>query len=93
MRVLALLVVVGCTQMPAEKAQDVCQAYCACTFPGALPSTVDQCVAQMCLPAVPPVSDDCLNCVFEHEQSCSVMFTQCDASCFPATQTPISGGM
>ena len=93
MRVLALLVVVGCTQMPQEKAQDVCQAYCECVDPGAIPSVVNDCVAQQCLPQLPPVSDDCLNCVFAHDQVCPELFDQCTDLCLSTAQTPKLGGM
>jgi hypothetical protein len=92
MRVLALLVMLGCTQMPAEKAQVVCDAYCDCTEPGALPSVHDDCVRQQCLPALPAVSDDCLDCVYAQDQRCPELFDKCNDLCFSA-QTPKLGGM
>ena len=84
MRVLLLVagLLVGCQQPPGEKAQDVCDAYCDCVAPGALPSQFDECVQQQCLPQLPPVSDDCLNCVFEHDQVCADLEQDCTTSCF-----------
>ena len=55
---------------PQEQAQDVCQAYCDCINPGAPPATVDDCIAQQCLPSLPPVTNQCLDCVFAHDQVC-----------------------
>jgi len=91
MRVLALLVVVGCTQTPADKAQDVCLALCECAEPGAIPSVLDDCVSQQCLPQLPPVSDDCLDCVYAHDQVCPEL-DQCTDLCLPMAQ-PKLGGM
>ena len=88
-----MLVVVGCTQPPAEKAHDVCQAYCACVDPGAIPSVVDRCVVEQCLPDLPPVSDECLDCVFAHDQVCPELLDQCSDLCLPTMQTPKLGGM
>ena len=94
MRVLALVVVlVGCTQTPQEKSQDVCQAYCSCIEPGGLPGQLESCVQTMCLPQLPPVTDACLTCVFEHEQTCPEMYDQCDSLCLPTGQTPKLGGI
>lgn len=92
MRVLALLVMVGCTQMPAQKADAVCQAYCDCVDPGAIPSVVDQCVTQQCLPDLPPVTDACLDCVYAHDQVCGELFDQCTDLCLSMAQ-PKLGGM
>jgi hypothetical protein len=93
MRVLLLVagLLVGCQQPPGEKAQDVCDAYCDCVDPGALPSQFDACVQQQCLPQLPPVSDDCLNCVFEHDQVCADLFAQCTDSCFPNATAKLGG--
>ena len=91
--VFALSVLVGCTQTAQEKAQDVCQAYCDCVDPGALPSVLDECVTQQCLPQLPTVSDDCLTCVFEHDQVCPELFDRCDSLCISPAQTPKLGGM
>ena len=94
MRVLLLVagLLVGCHQTAEEKAQDVCDAYCDCVDPGALPAVFDQCVTQQCLPQLPPVSDDCLSCVFTNDQVCTDLFSQCTNECF-STQTPRFGGM
>ena len=94
MRVLLLgmVLLVGCHQTPEEKAQDVCDAYCDCIDPGAPPATFDQCVAQQCLPQLPPVTDPCLQCVFAHDQVCTDLFAQCSDLCL-STQTPLLGGM
>ena len=90
---IALLVLLGCTQTPQEKSQDVCQAYCSCADPGALPSVLDDCIQQQCLPQLPPVSDACLQCVFAHDQVCTDLAAQCTDLCLPANQTPKLGGM
>jgi hypothetical protein len=84
MRVLLLVVglLVGCHQTPEEETQDVCDAYCDCLYPGALPSTFDQCVNQQCIPQLPPVSDPCLQCVYAHDQVCSDLEQDCSQLCF-----------
>ena len=92
MRVLVLVVLLGCTQTAQEKSQDVCQAFCDCVDPGALPAVVNDCISTMCLPSLPPVSDPCLDCVFQHDQVCTDLFNDCTDSCF-GTQTPKLGGM
>jgi hypothetical protein len=84
MRVLLLTVglLVGCHQTPEEKALDVCDAYCDCLNPGAVPSQFDQCVNQQCVPQLPPVSDDCLQCVYSHDQVCPDLEQDCTTMCF-----------
>jgi hypothetical protein len=81
----------GCQQTPAEKAQDVCQAYCDCIDPGAPPATEDQCIAQQCLPNIPPVTDDCLDCVFAHDQVCTDLYADCTDLCL-SQPTDLLGG-
>jgi hypothetical protein len=75
----------GCTQTPEEKAQDVCQAYCECVDPGAPPASRDECIAQQCLPDVPSVTDECLDCVYAHDQTCSELFDDCTDLCLSDT--------
>jgi len=91
--VLVVAALVGCTQTPQEKAHDVCEAYCNCFEPGALPSTTTTCIEQECLGAVQIVSDACLDCVFAHDQVCSDLEQDCTDLCFPMDQTPDLGGM
>jgi hypothetical protein len=92
MRVLLVLgLLVGCHQPPEEKAEDVCDAYCDCVHPGALPAQFDECVQQQCLPQLPPVSDACLDCVFEHDQVCTDLLSQCTNSCFPNDAAHLGG--
>ena len=94
MRVLILVagLLVGCHQTPEEKSQDVCDAYCDCVDPGAPPAKFDACVTQQCLPQLPPVADQCLDCVFAHDQVCTDLFAQCTDLCF-STPTASLGGM
>jgi hypothetical protein len=86
--IVLVVLLLGCTQTPQEKAQDVCQAFCQCTDPGGLPSIVDKCVIDQCLPQLPTVADPCLDCVFAHDQVCPDLFDQCTDLCFSTT-----GGM
>lgn len=93
MRGIVLVVLLAsCTQTPGEKAQDVCQAYCGCLDPGALPSTITTCIDTQCLPQLPPVTDQCLDCVFAHDQVCTDLYDQCTDLCLPVNQTPHLGG-
>lgn len=82
----------GCHQTPEEQSHDVCQAYCDCVDPGAPPATVDECITQQCLPSIPPVTDECLDCVFTHDQVCPDLFNDCSDLCL-SQQTPLLGGM
>ncbi len=93
MRVLLLVagLLAGCHQTPQEKSQDVCDAYCDCVNPGAPPAVFDQCVAQQCLPQLPPVTDQCLNCVFAHDQVCTDLYAQCTNLCL-SLPTALLGG-
>jgi hypothetical protein len=86
--IVLVVLLVGCTQTPQEKSQDVCQAYCTCTDPGAVPSVVDDCINQQCLPQLPPVTDQCLDCVFAHDQVCTDLFAQCEDLCFQTGGMP-----
>ena len=89
---VATCLLAGCHQTPQEQAQDVCQAYCDCIDPGAPPATTDECIAQQCLPSIPPVTDECLDCVFAHDQVCTDLFADCTDLCL-SQQTPLLGEM
>ena len=91
-RIVLVVLLAGCTQTPGEKAQDVCQAYCSCLDPSALPSMLDTCIADQCLPQLPPVTDQCLDCVFAHDQACTDLYDQCTELCLPVESTPLLGG-
>jgi hypothetical protein len=80
----ALLVAVGCTQSPADRATAVCDAFCTCA--GGLQATVDACNEQ-CLALIPPVTDPCLQCVYDHETSCAALDT-CQQLCFSQAPNP-----
>ena len=80
----ALLVTAGCTQSPADRAITVCAAVCGCS--GGLPATVDACNDE-CIATIPTVTDPCLQCVYDHEGTCSALAT-CQSICFPQAPDP-----
>jgi hypothetical protein len=87
--VLACLLA-GCFETtPAQDARTVCTAYCDCLV---APSMVEQCIVDDCLPDIPPVTDPCLQCVYEKSQTCSMLFDDCSDLCIQ-TSTPRLGGM
>jgi hypothetical protein len=71
----------GCTQSPADRVEIVCNTFCDCAF--TLPSAVQMCVTQQCEPFIPPVSDECLACVYDHESTCTALESDCQTMCFP----------
>jgi hypothetical protein len=76
------LVLAGCAQSDAEKADAVCNTFCACTTGGDLPAVVEQCVMNDCLPALQePVTDLCLTCVHSHESTCPSLLNACSQLC------------
>jgi hypothetical protein len=80
----------GCFAIPPEqKARDVCTAYCDCLV---APTRVEACVVEDCLPAIQPVSDPCLDCVYASSQTCSMLFDDCTALCL-GNITPLLGGL
>jgi len=83
------LVLAGCAQSDAEKAEAVCTTFCDCETGGGLPSVVEQCVMNDCLPALrEPVSDLCTSCVHSYESTCTALETMCINSCFSPTPDP-----
>ncbi len=80
-----VLVMIGCTQSPEDRAQIVCTTFCDCIVGTGVPAQVQACVDQQCLPALPAgpaVSDACMSCVYAHESTCSVLLDQCESMCF-----------
>ncbi len=65
-------------ETPAQRAQAVCEAYCECLVSE---GEVQQCVVEECLPEIPPVNDECLECVVSNSQTCSQL-SQCNDLCF-----------
>ena len=77
-----LLVLVGCADDdPLLRARTVCTAYCDCS---ASPGAVDACIDD-CVPDIPAVSDDCLQCVYANSQTCAALQSECTALCSSAT--------
>ena len=87
--VAALLVGgLGCTPDPEQARRDVCTAFCRCVTSG-LPSQVERCVTDQCLPEIPTVPDGCLECVDLESQTCLALVDQCSNTCF--RQMPLGG--
>jgi hypothetical protein len=71
----------GCfEESPLQRARAVCDAYCECAFTA---GQVEQCVTEQCLPILPPVSDECIDCVVTNAQVCSALDNQCTNLCLP----------
>lgn len=71
----------GCfNESPQQRAEAVCNAYCECSFSA---GQVDQCVTEQCLPVIPPVSDECMDCVVSNSQTCTALDAQCTDLCLP----------
>ena len=90
--VLTAAVLGGCHQTSLQKADDVCRAFCDCVETGALASEIQRCIDKDCLPQLPPVTDTCLACVYQHDQTCPDLYDLCTTSCLRNT-TPQLGGM
>jgi hypothetical protein len=88
MQLLWVTVVVGalaaCDAAPEQQRRDVCTAFCDCET--GTPLALESCITDDCLPAVPAVSDVCLDCVYTYSQTCGELFNQCLASCFSQAQ-------
>ncbi len=68
----------GCfEETPQQRAEAVCNAYCEC-FVSA--GQVEQCVTEQCLPDIPAVSEECMDCVVSNAQTCSAL-DQCTGLC------------
>jgi hypothetical protein len=68
----------GCFEAaPENRAQTVCTEYCECF---ADPGEVDECIVE-CVPDIPPVSDECLDCVLANSNSCPALEAQCTDLC------------
>ena len=90
MSFVVCLVAAACNTSPEQERRDVCTAYCECVTSG-LPSEVESCIVDDCLPEVPSVSDACLTCVYTFSQTCSDLFTNCNDLCLP--NSPLLGGL
>lgn len=88
MRLAWVTVVVGvlaaCDTAPEQERRDVCTAFCDCET--GTPFALESCITDDCLPAVPAVSDACLDCVYTYSQTCGELFNQCLVSCFSQAQ-------
>jgi hypothetical protein len=75
-----LLLLAGCAgQSSEDRSRTVCTAFCECfTTAGEVDACVDDCV-----PDLPDVSDDCLQCVYANSQTCSVLENDCLPECDP----------
>lgn len=84
MRELIALVAIGVSstacfeESPQQRARAVCNAFCECAVTA---GQVEQCVAEQCLPIVPPVSDECMDCVVANSQTCGALDSQCTDLC------------
>ena len=77
---VAMSLLVGCFEETAgQRARAVCDAYCECYVTA---GEVEQCVAEECLPDLPPVSDECIDCVISNSQTCTALGSQCTDMCF-----------
>ena len=76
---VAIGLAAGCLQAnPQNRRETVCTAYCECFIGG---GGVEECVQEDCLPDLPPVSDDCYDCVVANASSCSTLDAQCTDIC------------
>ena len=87
-RLIALVAVgalsAGCfEESPQQRARAVCNAYCECVVTAGM---VEQCVVDECLPVLPPVSDECLDCVIANSQACTALDAQCTDLCIQNSQ-------
>jgi hypothetical protein len=77
---VASSLLVGCFEETSEqRSRAVCNAYCECFVTA---GEVQQCVVEECLPDLPPVSDECLDCVISNSQTCTALGAQCTDTCF-----------
>lgn len=65
-------------ESPQQRATAVCTEFCEC-FVSA--GQVEQCVTEQCLPQIPPVSDECMDCVVTNAQACGALDDQCSDLC------------
>jgi hypothetical protein len=79
---LAMVVVAACTVSPEQRAHDVATAYCNCVEIGT--SAREECV-EMLVPQLPPISDECLECVYQNSATCSRLLDDCDDICSQST--------
>jgi hypothetical protein len=77
--------VAACTVPPEQRSRDVATAYCRCTETGN--TAVDKCV-EMLIPAIPNVSDECLDCVYQNSATCSALLNDCTNLCDPQQNPP-----
>jgi hypothetical protein len=77
-----LLVVAACEVSPEQRAHDVANAYCSCVE--VTPSAIEECT-DMLEPQLPPISDDCLQCVYQNSATCSKLLDDCDDICSQST--------
>lgn len=73
---------------PVQDAEAVATAYCNCLVS---PSMVDACIDDI-IPDITPVSDECLDCVYQNSQTCSTLINDCTDLC-DDNATPLLGGM
>jgi hypothetical protein len=89
---VVLIVVAGCTESPAQRAEEVCSTFCDCAVGTGQPEQVQSCIDTQCLPQLPPVTDTCLACVHQHESTCSVLQNDCLNLCLGTAQPDLLGG-
>jgi len=68
---------------PQQSARAVCTAYCECVVTA---GQVEMCITDDCLPILPPVSDECLDCVTANSNSCTSLDAQCTDICLDNSQ-------
>lgn len=74
----------GCfEESPQQRSRAVCTAYCEC-FVSA--GQVETCVTDDCLPNLPPVNDECIDCVVSNANSCTALDAQCTDLCVDNSQ-------
>jgi hypothetical protein len=84
--VLVLAVMAGCVQTPEQRAETVCSTFCDCVVGQQQPGAIQMCIDTDCLPTLPPVTDACLSCVYQHESACTSLESTCTSLCLRSPQ-------
>jgi hypothetical protein len=79
------LLLAACESTPEQKVNDFCTVACECST--ASPTQRDQCI-NACVGVIPSVTDECLDCVYLHSQTCGELVARCEAICDPPQPQP-----
>lgn len=79
-----MILLVACTESPADRALSFCQPVCRC-IEAPLPSVQRECTAT-CVADIEqdPVADACIVCVIEHADRCTTLIDDCTSACVQA---------